>query len=42
MARLAALESAVAGHLVQLGSGLEAPMTRLIETASETRVPLPR
>jgi len=36
VARLAALESAVAGHLVQLGSGLEAPMTRLIETASET------
>jgi len=34
--RLAELESTVAGHLVQLGEGLEAPMTRLIETASET------
>ena len=34
--RLADLESTVAGHLVQLGKGLEAPMTRLIETASET------
>jgi hypothetical protein len=34
--RLAELESTVAGHLVKLGEGLEAPMTRLIETASET------
>ena len=34
--RLAELESSVAGHLVKLGEGLEAPMTRLIETASET------
>jgi hypothetical protein len=34
--RLAELESAVAGHLTQLGRGLEEPMTRLIETASET------
>jgi hypothetical protein len=34
--RLAELESTVAAHLVQLGEGLEAPMTRLIETASET------
>jgi hypothetical protein len=34
--RLAELESTVAGHLVQLGEGLQAPMTRLIETASET------
>jgi hypothetical protein len=34
--RLAELESTVTGHLVQLGQGLEAPMTRLIETASET------
>ncbi|MDO6822878.1 DUF802 domain-containing protein [Marinobacter sp. 1_MG-2023] len=34
--RLAQLEAAVAKHLNELGSGLEAPMTRLIETASET------
>lgn len=33
--RLAALESAVAGHLAQLGTALEAPMTRLIESASQ-------
>ncbi len=36
VARLAELESTVSGHLLQLGTGLEAPMTRLIETASET------
>jgi hypothetical protein len=36
ISRLAELESAVAGHLTQLGKGLEEPMTRLIETASET------
>jgi hypothetical protein len=36
LARLAELESTVASHLTQLGQGLEAPMTRLIETASET------
>lgn len=36
LARLAELESTVATHLTQLGQGLEAPMTRLIETASET------
>lgn len=36
VARLAELESTVAGHLATLGAGLEAPMTRLIETASET------
>ena len=34
--RLAQLESTVTRHLTELGSGLEAPMTRLIETASET------
>jgi hypothetical protein len=34
--RLGELESTVADHLAQLGRGLEAPMTRLIETASET------
>ncbi|WP_417512988.1 DUF802 domain-containing protein [Marinobacter sp.] len=34
--RLAQLEAAVTKHLNELGSGLEAPMTRLIETASET------
>lgn len=34
--RLGQLEATVTGHLVQLGSGLEAPMNRLIETASET------
>ncbi|MFV0276382.1 MAG: hypothetical protein ACK5HY_04255 [Parahaliea sp.] len=35
-ARLAALEGVVAEHLGRLGSELEAPMSRLIETASET------
>jgi DNA anti-recombination protein RmuC len=34
--RLEALEAAAAKHLRDLGEGLEAPMTRLIETASET------
>ncbi len=34
--QLKALSSEVAQHLQGLGSGLEAPMTRLIETASET------
>lgn len=34
--RLAQLEKTVSDHLTQLGTGLEAPMTRLIETASET------
>lgn len=34
--RLAQLEKTVSDHLAQLGTGLEAPMTRLIETASET------
>lgn len=34
--RLAGLETAVAGHLAELGRELEAPMARLIETASET------
>lgn len=34
--RLAQLEKTVSDHLAQLGRGLEAPMTRLIETASET------
>ena len=34
--RLSGLESTVAEHLVNLGKELEAPMTRLIETASET------
>ena len=33
--RLVDLQSAVASHLTTLGSALEAPMTRLIETASE-------
>lgn len=33
--RLAELETAVAGHLADLGAALEAPMARLIETASE-------
>lgn len=36
MSELSALEGSVAGHLEQLGQGLEAPLTRLIETASET------
>ena len=35
-ARLAELEATAARHLTELGAGLEAPMTRLIETASET------
>jgi hypothetical protein len=39
LARLAELESTVASHLTQLGQGLEAPMTRLIETASERLEP---
>ncbi|MCG8392528.1 MAG: DUF802 domain-containing protein [Pseudomonadales bacterium] len=34
--RLAELESTVTDHLTRLGTALEAPMTRLIETASET------
>ncbi|MFL1455087.1 DUF802 domain-containing protein [Marinobacter sp. GN3S48] len=34
--RLAQLEKTVSDHLTQLGTGLEAPMARLIETASET------
>jgi len=34
--RLSSLETAVTDHLATLGSELEAPMTRLIETASET------
>ena len=33
--RLAALQAAVAQHLATLGTALEAPMTRLLETASE-------
>ncbi|HYE72945.1 MAG TPA: DUF802 domain-containing protein, partial [Blastocatellia bacterium] len=33
--QLKALQSAVAGHLSTLGAALEAPMTRLINTASE-------
>jgi hypothetical protein len=36
VARLAELESSVATHLSTLGRSLEAPMTRLIEVASET------
>lgn len=35
VARLAALESTVTAHLSTLGTALEAPITRLIETASE-------
>lgn len=35
VARLGELEQAVAGHLAGLGQSLEAPMSRLIETASE-------
>lgn len=35
VARLAQLEAAVATHLGTLGTALEAPITRLIETASE-------
>ncbi|EON93047.1 hypothetical protein MARLIPOL_03405 [Marinobacter lipolyticus SM19] len=34
--RLAQLEATAENHLSRLGTGLEAPMTRLIETASET------
>lgn len=34
--RLAELEGTVSRHLGELGTALEAPMTRLIETASET------
>ena len=34
--RLAALEATVTDHLTQLGRGLEEPLTRLIQTASET------
>ncbi|MBJ6137005.1 DUF802 domain-containing protein [Marinobacter litoralis] len=34
--QLADLEASVTKHLTELGAGLEAPMTRLIETASET------
>ncbi|WP_298448855.1 DUF802 domain-containing protein [uncultured Marinobacter sp.] len=34
--RLAQLEVIVTKHLTELGAGLEAPMARLIETASET------
>ncbi|EKF74796.1 hypothetical protein A11A3_07228 [Alcanivorax hongdengensis A-11-3] len=34
--RLAALESTVSEHLTRLGTALEAPMLRLIETASQT------
>lgn len=34
--RLASLNDKAAEHLQQLGQGLEAPMTQLIETASET------
>ncbi|WP_116364185.1 DUF802 domain-containing protein [Parahaliea mediterranea] len=34
--RLAALEAVAAEHMAALGNRLEAPMTRLIETASET------
>ncbi|GAA4015784.1 DUF802 domain-containing protein [Actimicrobium antarcticum] len=33
--RLAQLQTALTSHLTTLGSGLEAPITRLIETASE-------
>jgi hypothetical protein len=35
VARLGELQSALAGHLGTLGTALEAPMTRLIQTASE-------
>ncbi|MFP1680640.1 DUF802 domain-containing protein [Alloalcanivorax sp. C16-2] len=34
--RLAELEATASRHLTELGTALEAPMTRLIETASET------
>lgn len=36
VARLAELQSSVADQLAQLGAALEEPMTRLIETASQT------
>jgi hypothetical protein len=36
VARLATLESTVSEHLAKLGNALEEPMTRLIQTASET------
>jgi hypothetical protein len=36
LSRFAELEATVTSHLTQLGQGLEEPMTRLIETASET------
>lgn len=36
VARLSELEATVASHLATLGRELEAPMTRLIQTASET------
>ena len=36
VARLAELEAVVTDHLARLGSALEAPMARLIETAAET------
>ena len=35
-ARMESLEATVTKHLAELGTALEAPMTRLIETASET------
>ena len=35
VARLGELQSALAGHLATLGSALEAPMTRLMQTAAE-------
>lgn len=35
-ARMESLEATVTKHLTELGTALEAPMTRLIETASET------
>ena len=35
MDRLDALQTAVAGHLAALGASLEAPMTRMLQTASE-------
>jgi hypothetical protein len=35
VARLGELQSAVAQHLAQLGAALEAPLTRLLQTASE-------
>src|SRR5690606_25653759 len=35
VARLVTLQAALAEHLATLGTALEAPMTRLVETASE-------